>query len=311
MISPNLLQKFPLPHRWEFQERVCDTIDICGRTFYRNGLLAASGNKMALGSVAGLQQREDLAYYELLERLYLQEFFQREEVPAEEQKYYFYAFSNGVAIHFNEDQALLGSRLELVERDRVLRSWYGQYIPKVSLYEGRTWNFLASSYDIYTVEFSNPHDCLPEVHVRGLFCFPKSSSGALLFHSFGAALDSSGALLKAEKELAQRISFLWNEKVNENMPFVPSSEYHQEFYLNDKNRPIVKNWLEGGHYRYWPSYEPFLGPLAKEMVVDKKEISFEEKTYYLVKTSGGGRIKLYFGQRYPVEREHQLVHPIL
>ena len=95
------------------------------------------------------------------------------------------------------------------------------------------------------------------------------------------------------------------------MPFSPSSEYHQEFYLNDKNRPIVKNWLNGGHHRYWPSYEPFLEPLVKEMEVHKKEISFKGKTYYLVKTFGGGRVKLYFGQKYPVERENQLVHPIL
>ena len=150
---------------WKFQERVSDTIDICGRTFYRNGLLATSGDKMAIGSVAGSQRREYLAYYELLERVYLQEFFLREEVAEEEQKYYFYALSNGAAIHSSEHEALLGSRLELVERDRVLRSWYGEYVPKVSPYGGLTWDFLTSSYDLYTVEFSNPRDCFPEVHV--------------------------------------------------------------------------------------------------------------------------------------------------
>ncbi|MCY4644234.1 MAG: YcaO-like family protein [Bacteriovoracales bacterium] len=301
---------FPLPHNWALKERISDSICILGKTFYRNGLFAVSGDKIALGSVGGIRSRADLAYYELLERIYLQEFFPRTPVAPEDRKHYAYALSNGAAIHTHEDQAVQNARLELIERDRILRSWYGEYAPKVYFYRQRHWDFLKPLYSMQMAEFSNPDDALDDISVIGLFCFPRKREN-LFFHAFGADLEREKAISKAERELSQRISFLWDEGVDEMLPFSPGPAYHQEFYLSSRHSGIIKDWLDGKHGDYWPRYNSFIGKARSDLEIVQKKIFFGEGNYFLVKARGGNRVPLYFGQKYPVERRHHLIHPII
>ncbi len=86
--------------------------------------------------------------------------------------------SNGVAAHTSWPLACEAARLELIERDRILRSWYGEFMPSAAN-EFLTPELIPASlrahYEFQLFRFAHPLEKNPQTHVFALFGFPKDS----------------------------------------------------------------------------------------------------------------------------------------
>ena len=265
-----LIETFPLGRRWSEPQVFEEVVSIGGVEITLAGLSAESADgEMVTGSAADVSEIPlPRAYFELLERASvvglgrdrLEEWPLRDiegrehgtvpssvlspESPAPAR--WRYARSNGVALSSSWSEACRRSLWELIERDRILRSWYGLVEPaRLSMAPGAISDALR---DLYAFEaYSFDDRPTPEVHVAGVFGFPLVDLAPLLY-GFGARPSRDEALCAASRECVQRLGFLWGESIPESVPeFEPTPDFHQELFLCPSKHPVLRAWLDGEH----------------------------------------------------------------
>jgi ribosomal protein S12 methylthiotransferase accessory factor YcaO len=224
-----------------------------------------------------------------------------------------YARSNGVAGASSWPAACSAARWELIERDRILRSWYGQTRPVRC--QDLSLSSLAGLDSFYECQaFSFPGVSAPYPgEVVGVFAFPKIAD-APLSYGFAAEPDTARAIRKASRECVQRIGFLWGEEVSASEPaFVPNAEYHQEYYLRPCMHDALRAWLDGDHFRLPCEIEPRSGEVRPEEFVDVTPQHLQGD-FFVAKVLPGDELELGFGHGHPRVRAplapNFLVHPI-
>ncbi|HEX5035316.1 MAG TPA: YcaO-like family protein [bacterium] len=154
-----------------------------------------------------------------------------------------YSRSNGVAAHRDWASACRNAQLELVERDRLLRSWFGQLRPAPVPFRPPVAD---SRYRFQMYSFADPGDPCP-IFVHGLFAFPQSEE-VLLAYGSGAGWSAEAASDKAIREFLQMYGFLLGEKVDAEEPKpAPHPSYHQAMNFRPEGRKKISGWLEGNH----------------------------------------------------------------
>jgi len=221
-----------------------------------------------------------------------------------------YARSNGVALAASWEEACTRALWELVERDRVLRSWYGEFAPRRIDLPTNTMPFgLARSYEFEAYEFDA--ECEPFVHVAALFGFPRQSSAPMLY-AFAGRDTIGGALAAAARECLQRLGFLWGEEIPSVAPaFSPSPEYHQEFFLQRAAHSRLRRWLAGDHKRADPNLRTTWVACGR-LFADITPVQLRP-ALFVAKAMPNGELPLVFGVGHPSlpDLPEQLcVHPI-
>jgi hypothetical protein len=155
------------------------------------------------------------------------------------------SLSNGVALHGSWSTACEAALCELVERDRLLRSFAGEVVPKrLSSAEPRLASALQPHYELEAYTF-DPRRTGLRHRTAGVFFQPREAVAPLVF-GFAAAHDLDAALAGATREALQRLAFLWGEALPEAPPpAAPTPDFHQEFYLYPPHRTVLRAWLAG------------------------------------------------------------------
>jgi hypothetical protein len=262
-----LQQRFPLPAGWTFQESFLQEASIGSLTLYMVGLVATQSETLqAMGSSTQADGYPvERAYFELLERISIYEARQPERMldvrdadgvvlgqraaarvfPAQLSPSVRVSLSNGIALHGGWREACSAARHELVERDRVLRSFAGELpavrleVPDSELAQATTEYFDSAAYEF---GHSTP---APQHRTVMLFMKPKQPELPINY-GFGCDATLSGALLRAEREAMQRLAFLWGEDLpSEQVEPTPKPDFHQDYYLYPTNHQYLFEWLEG------------------------------------------------------------------
>ena len=264
-----LLERFPLTQTWSRPTLFSETLNLGGLSIELCGLATESDGEVVTGSAAERDTSPiSRAYFELVERTSIvaaardssREFvlkdirgrsigrapsfrvFSPSVTPARR-----FARSSGAAVGVGWSAACRAARWELIERDRVLRSWYGETRPcpvplpswpwlgaLEKLCEWRAYAFPATSESQRGI-------------AAGVFAFPRTE-GLALSYGFAAEQGLARALERAAAECLQRLGFLWGEPIpTEEPPVDPTPEYHQEFYLRPSMHGRVGDWLAGAH----------------------------------------------------------------
>jgi ribosomal protein S12 methylthiotransferase accessory factor YcaO len=180
-----------------------------------------------------------------------------------------YARSNGVALHRDWSAACLRAFWELAERDRLLRSWYGEIAP-VRVTRALEGSPLAAttSYEWTAHAFPEERDTFSRgVEVAMVVGFPIVQGAPLVLGS-GARPDREGAVAAATREALQGLAFLWGEALpkSESPPSIgPSPMHHLERFQWPAHHAMIRAWLEGAHVRLAASRERAEEPRPKEV----------------------------------------------
>lgn len=262
-----LMREFPLAASWREPEVFEDLVEIAGVPIHLVGLCAKGDDgRDVTGSAASVDgPPRQRAYFELLERASILDAIARPSAHlsvldergrnaghsaheavfplAPSDASFRYARSNGVAAGASFEHASEAAFLELVERDRVLRSWYGALAP-VRFREPELGPLarLESQYRFDVFEF--PEDG-SDLSVVAVFGFPRAA-GAPLIRGAGAGRSRGAAENRAIRECLQSVGFLWGEEVPAVEPaFATTADYHQEYYLWPESLPRLRRWLDG------------------------------------------------------------------
>jgi hypothetical protein len=224
-----------------------------------------------------------------------------------------YSLSSGVAAGEDLSKTCNAAYAELVERDRLLRSWFGGPRPirfDSQLELARTLS--PALYEIGTYVFPSTTDSRSEaqLEVVGVYGFPKRDEVPLVYGT-AASCTLAAALESAERECIQRLGFLWNESVPREEPdFAPTAWYHQEFFLWPASHKRLRAWLDGEH-------EDLTCRRARSACMDRPR--FVDLTpehlrgrIWIVKALADGIIPLRFGRFHPDTKSASPdgVHPI-
>ena len=234
-----------------------------------------------------------------------------------------YSISNGVALHDSWNEARERAWLELVERDRVLRSWYGGPAPATLGDRSESWlhllsperaralRSLGSDYRLVAVEIPEPApDRARPTTVAGVFGFPRERE-LPLFYGFGAACRVGHALDRAAMEGIQRLAFLWDEPPVATPPEpVPTPEFHQDYYLWPGAHANLEQWLAGDHHiesdTEFEYDEPARHPghrmsRSRAQYVELRPATGERQApeFHVVKAHDPNAFPLVFGERHP------------
>ncbi len=269
---PTMSHVLPLLDGWSLPEVVDDVITADGIELRRAGMASrrADGTELT-GSAASVDDAPvERARYELLERmatidaissaLEIWQVWSGEGAPisvvssadafpeSNRPERWRFARSNGVALHCDWDSACKAAREELAERDRVLRSWYGETLP--APVEAPAQLGVASSYEWSAFLLPAPERSWSEdVVVAGVIGFPRCDVPLVLGYGAGTAADV--ALRKAVGEALQSLAFLWGEPAPQAEPELsPSALGHLEWWLYPGHHDQLKRWLDGQHARY-------------------------------------------------------------
>ncbi len=241
---------------WEPIEAIEDTIRPGLVPLHRAGLATrAPGGEEIVGSAAApTGPVADRAYFELLERASVIEYLRRQ--PASEtaagpaRPAYRQARSNGVALHSDLNEARRCALWELVERDRIVRSWYGEITPRrvaaprwleamapEGAYEWCACSFDAPAWDSWS----------RGLEVAAVIGFPLRSDVPLT-RGFAARPSADAAIEAAADEAVQGLAFLWGEEIPDSEPPpAPTPMYHLDLYLYPRNHDLLRGWLRGAH----------------------------------------------------------------
>ncbi len=259
----------PLLDGWSVLEEVRGTVEVDGVRLERAGICAAGpGGVVAVGSAAGQDQGQGIrAHYELLERASILEslasgvcaYASRTEsgdvtglvaadavFPSSGVPGWQYARSNGVALARDWPDACRRARLELAERDRVLRSWYGGRAPERIAVGADAWP-RTRRYAWEAYAFLADDTWSGAATVVGVFGFPMDPALPLL-RGWAADLDPAGALFRATRECLQGLAFLHDEAVPAQEPTAtPTPIYHLDLFLWPGSHRRLRAWLAGAH----------------------------------------------------------------
>ncbi len=321
--------EFPLPSGVTSPEIFHDVVTIQGVSIQAAGLSAVHPSGRTLTGAAAELGRFPLerAYFELFERSALidasssgksfvaRDLTQRahgilshaEVFPARVSGVQRYALSSGVAVQRDWASACGAAAAELVERDHVLRCWYGETRPEPL---AMPWS-LASGWldDLYEFRSYRFPGATTALTVVGLFGFPRGSGVPLVF-GFAARSSVTAATDAAFREALQQLAFGWGEPVEESPPEVSASpEFHLDFYNYAGHQPALRAWLEGAHFGMGPR----LPKLRDEyLFVDLTPDPTDGKCR-VVKALNATAVPLCFGVGHPWFEglpEPMLVHPI-
>lgn len=269
---------FRLPEPWSTPEIFQDVINAGGLELHRSGLstVASDGEEVCGSAAQESSGATTRAWFELLERVstleaiaapkpsYVLRDRSGAEVGTVERSIVFpssppdapwrYARSNGVALHTTWTTACDHAMWELVERDRVLRAWYGETTPM--RLELGTWDRPAS-YDWRAYSFpAGAGPAANEIEVVGVFGFPTNDSAPFVV-GYAGRNDREAALRSARREAMQLFAFLWGEPILDQPPEpAPTAMFHLEAYQARGRHELVRAWLERGHSRFWPGSRP-------------------------------------------------------
>jgi hypothetical protein len=220
---------------------------------------------------------------------------------------YRWARSSGVAAGSTWTDAACRARFELIERDRILRSWFGEGVPEpVRDADALVPASLHSSYELGAYSFAEGKS---GASVAAVFGFPRD--GSPLVYGFGARDSLQGALSVAAGELLQRFGFLHGEAPPVEPPSPsPTPGFHQDYYLFAENHETLRKWLSGGH-------------VSRRRLLDVPDHT-DEPVYVDVSPAGGpivvkalprGHVPLAFGVGHPCSSSSSplaaTVHPIV
>lgn len=200
-----------------------------------------------------------------------------------------YSVTSGASAHKNFQLAATSARNELIERDRVLRSWFGEVQPILLEH--------VSSQNLYpfTSEFEIRFYTFGE-GVVGVFGFPILKDRPVLM-GFGRSDDQDLAIQHAFREAIQRQVFLWEEPLRIECPqFRPHVDFHLDYYLQTNSCTRIKRWLDGHHdsIKSLVSVEEFHPIQESIWFVDLTPASLNSKIKIL-KAISTQRIPLTFG----------------
>jgi hypothetical protein len=203
------------------------------------------------------------------------------------------SLSNGAALHDSWANACNAAAYELIERDRILRSFRGDFAPRrLPLTERSISRALQDHYDLEFYRLDPPEDPA-QIAVAAVFLFPHSASAPLVY-GFAANRHAPSAETLAMHEALQRLAFLWGEPNPTTPPTAsPTPEYHQEFYLYPPNHALLRSWLKGGGMRLNGPLQP-LFDLSQICFVDLKPTGVDLE-YAVAKAYAPDALVLQFG----------------
>lgn len=317
----DLLNKYPLPKKWDRLETFVETQNIEDIAINMVGLSLDHHPVLPIiGSAANLQEPPwERAYFELLERGYLlniesqckDEPFTRfhlldqnkklisyisgarifKEAPIED--LWRYARSNGVALHTNFESAATNAVNELLERDRFLRFWYSRRAPRYL----KNWvqhlpANLFHLYDLRAYLFDEPGDFEQGIFVVVIFGFPKKLGPPFLI-GLGCANTVESAFQKSLSETYQRLGFMWDEKPPTRFPdFSLTPDFHLHYYEHPDSWSFLKKWLE---QEFAPRELNFAPVKKSDIFLVNLELESIPKNLFLIKAVANNAIPLTFG----------------
>jgi hypothetical protein len=332
MSLERLCELYPLAPQWKISTIVEETTSVGGVQIYIAGLRADDvTGQMATGSAGDLRSSPlTRAYFELLERTSifaaceggeqqlvakamdgteLEKLDKDSVLPrSEDPSRWRYARSNGVAAGRSWEEACSRAELELWERDRILRSWYGETRP---VRIEPPLDLPAELDALYTFEsylFTDRQ--LPFPCVVGVFGFPKVAHSPFLC-GFGARRTQDAALAAAASECLQRLGFLWGEDIPSVEPeFSPTPDFHQEFFLCPLTHGRLRHWLDGGNVGLRCSGEPASDQIRPFVDLTPRDLASK---VFVAKAMPLDELPLVFGECHPKlgqVPDHLRIHPI-
>jgi len=148
-----------------------------------------------------------------------------------------YSLSNGVASHYDLSIAKKNAFIELIERDVVLRSWYGE-LPKKIISESI--DYFPFDFDIRVLEFPEVISHFGSIFTTGILASVPDENRFLFAFSSGSS--RSLALEKAILEATQRYLFSPPESTPYTLSQIPSIEDHFEFYNRKQGFESLWEW---------------------------------------------------------------------
>jgi len=305
-----LTRRHPLPPGWSLEETFLQEITVGELRLCMAGLVAGDGASQALGSAAESDSYPvERAYFELLERVSIQEARRAQQLalrdrtgglleqrsaarvfaaePAPERLRL--ALSNGVALQSSWQAACSTAVRELVERDRVLRSFAGELPVRPLPAEPCA---LAPEYRSAAYALGEPGPQLG-LHVVTVVLSPRTPENPLVY-GFGAAESLREARARAEREARQRLAFLWGEALPTHAPEpAPTPDFHQEHFLYPPHHAQLFAWLEGKLPPASRRTRPFDGDRLS--FVDLTPVALHSTGLCVVKASSPHARKLRFG----------------
>jgi hypothetical protein len=208
-----------------------------------------------------------------------------------------YALSNGVALHRDWQAACERAAWELLERDRILRAWFGWSVPRSRpVPAGVIPANLEAQYDWRVARMSGDGPGTSQGdHATMVFGFPRFEPWPLVWGHAARATEAE-ALTAAAHEALQRLAFVWGEPLPEGPPELqPTPYFHQEHYLYPPHHEAIRQWLRHGHGQYaHRAAEP--GPVDPDSMwwVDLTPASLSGQVQ-VVKAVASGALPLVFG----------------
>ncbi len=238
-----LSRELPIPKGWSELEMVDDCVDIAGVQVHRAGISSRNSSGIEVTGSAAARGGSPLrrAWLELLERMAIVD----SGVSSSDDPRRRPSRSNGVAAHATWAAACESARLELIERDRILRSWYGELTPEMASVPDAVCDIRSHAWQACVVS-GEPWG---EVEVAAVVGFPHDPEIPLA-RGFAARASRRAAIEAAGREALQTLAFLWAEPVPVEPPELsPTPIYHLDYYLYPPHHAALRGWLAGEHMR--------------------------------------------------------------
>lgn len=262
---------FRLPEGWGRPVRVDDLVLAAGLRIHRSGLAVKSPRgEEIFGAAADLARPATArAWFELVERICVVEAseasvrrralytadrdmagtvedpFPRSPSP----RRWVPSRSNGVALHIEWSNACRRATWELAERDRVLRSWMGEIVPRpisigAPFASTDDYEWVGCSFPLEEPSFSEG------LEVAGVFAFPRRARLPMAM-GFAARPDLPLAIAAATSEALQQLAFLWEApRSKPSSSDVASPDIHLDTYQARASHSHLRAWLDGEHRPY-------------------------------------------------------------
>jgi hypothetical protein len=304
--------RYPLPDHVELQEPFVESVDVNGAVVHTVGFAVQAAGECITGSAGSLLAPPVVrAYMELLERLTIASLSNAAQAPESTptgSASWRPARSNGVALGTSFEDAAHRATLELIERDRVLRSWYGGAAPRSAELGSLVPNAFLQTYAFEACLFED----VQGVSTAGVFGFPRGD--APLVHGFAARDDSRSAIEAALEECLQRLGFLWGEAIPTEAPApAPTPSFHQEHYLFPANHDALRRWLRGENTGLSGCLNA--GTTICSPVLEELRPAWLPASLSVVRANPRGHVPLGFGVGHPLMSRalplSQSVHPVV
>jgi hypothetical protein len=284
-----------------------------GVRFEGQGLFSShvSGMELFGSSEVGIPGSVSIAHWELLERILTWE--ARERFARPNRSFQFrHSTSNGVAVHTDLEQARKSARLELLERDRILCSWYGYIRPQLLGTPTSAELRAPAEYAWWEAQLPVPTGDRSRIEVALTLGIPKDPKRPVTL-GFGAGDYLAEALQKSRREARQRLGFLWGSRLPR-CPDLRRSEptplLHQDYYSLRQNQDLLLRWLYEGNAPALRSVPALPGKVAFQTLTPSQA----EGALHLIRAHASTTIPLTFGYwnalRPSLRRKPQGLHPL-